>query len=243
MPSRFGLDEDVVPEAGFEVRLHLGQIEVGAGAAAEEFLGVVEERRGRSRRGSRTWVRRRPTMWRSSRCQPRGADEEDGGVVDEFVTLFGLGSSKVMVRRTASRRLSWPSSRLSQVGVVESSKSAMKTLAPELRALMIILRSTGPVISTRRSCRSAGRGATVHSEFADLAVSGRKSGRSPASSAAWRVTRAARSSLRRALCLRWRPARKARASGVRTRVVAVGGGGVDGGAGREGHGGSLMQLR
>ena len=66
-----------------------------------------------------------------------------------------------MVRRTASTRLSWPSSRFSQVGVVESSKSAMKTLAPELRALMIILRSTGPVISTRRSWRSAGMGATV----------------------------------------------------------------------------------
>ena len=72
-----------------------------------------------------------------------------------------------MVRRTASRRLSWPSSRFSQVGVVESSKSAMKTFAPELSALMIILRSTGPVISTRRSSRSAGSGATVHVGFAD----------------------------------------------------------------------------
>ncbi len=46
------------------------------------------------------------------------------------------------------------------MGELESSKSAMKTLAPELSALMIILRSTGPVISTRRSRRSAGmRGA------------------------------------------------------------------------------------
>ena len=31
----------------------------------------------------------------------------------------------------------------SQVGELESSKSAMKTLAPEFSALMIILRSTG----------------------------------------------------------------------------------------------------
>ena len=38
-----------------------------------------------------------------------------------------------------------------QVGEFASSKSAMKTFAPELSALMIILRSTGPVISTRRS--------------------------------------------------------------------------------------------
>jgi hypothetical protein len=34
---------------------------------------------------------------------------------------------------------------------VESSKSAMKPLAPELSALMTSLRSVGPVISTRRS--------------------------------------------------------------------------------------------
>src|SRR3989442_10135669 len=51
----------------------------------------------------------------------------------------------------------------SQVGECESSKSAMNTLAPELRALMTILRSTGPVISTLRSCRSGGIGATVQS--------------------------------------------------------------------------------
>ena len=50
-----------------------------------------------------------------------------------------------------------------QVGEVASSKSAMNTFAPELSALMIILRSAGPVISTRRSSRSAGIGATVQS--------------------------------------------------------------------------------
>ena len=58
--------------------------------------------------------------------------------------------------RTASRRLIWPCTTLSQVGVSESSQSAMNTFAPEFSALMIILRSVGPVISTRRSCRSAG---------------------------------------------------------------------------------------
>lgn len=47
-----------------------------------------------------------------------------------------------------------------QVGAFESSKSAMKTDAPEFKALMTILRSTGPVISTRRSRRSFGKGAT-----------------------------------------------------------------------------------
>ena len=39
----------------------------------------------------------------------------------------------------------------------------MNTRAPELRALIIILGLAGPVISTRRSSRSAGAGATVHS--------------------------------------------------------------------------------
>ena len=68
-----------------------------------------------------------------------------------------------MVRRIASRKLICPSIKLLQVGVFESSKSAMKTFAPEFNALMIILRSTGPVISTRRSRMSFGSGATVHS--------------------------------------------------------------------------------
>jgi hypothetical protein len=63
---------------------------------------------------------------------------------------------------TASRRLIWPWMTFSQVGVFESSKSDMNTFAPELSALMIILRSTGPVISARRSCGSAGAGATCH---------------------------------------------------------------------------------
>ncbi len=52
---------------------------------------------------------------------------------------------------------------LSQVGVSESSQSAMNTLAPELSALMTILRSVGPVISTRRSSKILrnGRGAPL----------------------------------------------------------------------------------
>ena len=52
-----------------------------------------------------------------------------------------------MVPLTASRRLIWPSITLFQAGASESSKSAMKTLTLALRALITILRSTGPVIS------------------------------------------------------------------------------------------------
>ena len=85
------------------------------------------------------------------------------------------GAEKVRVRRTASNSASWPLMTFSQVGASESSKSAMKTLAPELSALMIILGSAGPVISTRRSLSTEGTGATFHSEARTAAVSARKS--------------------------------------------------------------------
>ena len=81
-----------------------------------------------------------------------------------------------MRRVTASRRLICPRTTLSQVGVSESSQSAMNTRAPELSALMIILRSVGPVISTRRSARSAGVTVTRQSLSRTARVSGRKSG-------------------------------------------------------------------
>lgn len=42
------------------------------------------------------------------------------------------------------------------VGDDESSKSAMNTFAPELRALISIFRSVGPVISTCLFCISCG---------------------------------------------------------------------------------------
>ena len=55
----------------------------------------------------------------------------------------------------------------SQVGQLASSKSAMKTVAPELSALMTILRSVGPVISTRRSRMSLGWSAHLPVGVAD----------------------------------------------------------------------------
>src|SRR3954462_6148656 len=55
----------------------------------------------------------------------------------------------------------------------------MKQLAPELSALITILASTGPVISTRRSCRSAGQGPTLQSAARTSSVSARKSGGAP----------------------------------------------------------------
>ena len=57
---------------------------------------------------------------------------------------------------------------LCQVGQLASSKSAMKVDAPQLSALITILRSVGPVISTRRSSMSFGCGPTTPVGFADL---------------------------------------------------------------------------
>ena len=119
------------------------------------------------------------------------------------------------MRSIASVRLAWPSRLLRHVGVFASSKSAMKQRAPELSALMTILRSTGPVISTRRSCRSAGTGATRHSLSRTSRVSGRKSGSSPASRRVWRSARAARSRPRVASKRRWSSATNASASALR----------------------------
>ena len=122
---------------------------------------------------------------------------------------------KSILSAQRSLRLICPSMMLPKPGEVASSKSPMNTLAPEFKAFTIILRSTGPVISTRRSRRSAGTFATFQSPSRIALVSGRKSGVSPASKRACRAMRAARSSLRRASNFACSPARKARASGVR----------------------------
>ena len=83
------------------------------------------------------------------------------------------------MRSIASERLRCPSIMLCQVGEFASSKSAMKTFAPEFSALITILRSVGPVISTRRSGRSAGAGGTRQSPLADAARLGEEAGQLP----------------------------------------------------------------
>ena len=100
-----------------------------------------------------------------------------------------------------------------QVGLRASSKSAMKTFAPEFRALIIIFGSAGPVISTRRSSRSAGAGATRQSPARTSAVAGRKSGSRPAAISAWRAVRRRSSACRSPLNRRSRSATKATARG------------------------------
>src|SRR5579884_631479 len=38
-----GLNEDIIPETGFEMALQLGQVEIGAGTLLEERSSIVEE--------------------------------------------------------------------------------------------------------------------------------------------------------------------------------------------------------
>ncbi len=111
--------------------------------------------------------------------------------------------------------------RFDQVGEFASSKSAMNMRAPELSALITIFRSVGPVISTRLSRRSAGTGEMAHSLSRISAVSGKKSGSSPAARRSRRSARAASRSRRRASNRPWISVTKSSASGVRMRSVAA----------------------
>src|SRR3954447_14971604 len=105
---------------------------------------------------------------------------------------------------------------LCQVGELASSKSAMKPRAPELRALMTILRSVGPVISTRRSWSFGGAGATCQLPSRISSVSGRKSSEPPAAMRARSSLRPVSSSWRRASKRSCRAPTNASASSERT---------------------------
>src|SRR5215210_4642184 len=116
----------------------------------------------------------------------------------------------------ASIRFTWPPTMLLQVGELESSKSGMKPEAPELSALMTILRLVGPVISTLRLPRSSGSGAICQSPSRISRVSSRKSSVPPEARSAWRSRRRSSSSRRRGSNSRWSAATSSSASGVRT---------------------------
>ncbi len=72
---------------------------------------------------------------------------------------------------------------LAHVGESASSMSAMNIRAPEFSALIVILGSAGPVISTRRSRRSRGVSATCQSLSRISEVSGGNVSFAPRSSA------------------------------------------------------------
>ena len=85
----------------------------------------------------------------------------------------------------------------SQFGVVESSWSASQTFAPEFRALIVIFRSVGPVISTLRSINPGASAATFQERSSRIAlVSSRNESSLPLAIAAIRSLRFASSSKR-----------------------------------------------
>jgi hypothetical protein len=50
---RLGEEEDIVPETGLEIVFHFGEVKVGAGAALDEFMGIVEKVEGKVKEGAR----------------------------------------------------------------------------------------------------------------------------------------------------------------------------------------------
>ena len=97
----------------------------------------------RSRTGWPTPGARRPSRWRSSRCQPRGRTTSVAVASLSRYDFSGVSSSSVRRTRVA-RSPPGRRSTFAQVGLSASSRSAMNTRAPELRALIIILGSAGP---------------------------------------------------------------------------------------------------
>src|SRR4051794_19989872 len=124
----------------------------------------------------------------------------------------------------ASVRFCWPRIMLPHVGELESSKSVMKPVAPELRALITILRSVGPVISTQRLWRSGGAGATCQSPSRTSRVSARKSSVPPWSSSRCRSRRRCRRSRRRPAKRRCSSATNSSASSASTSFSRSSGG-------------------
>lgn len=154
----------------------------------------------------------------SSRCQPRGRTTIVG--VSVAVTRYSLPSGLVysMRSRIASWRLTWLAMTLRHSGLEASSQSASHTFAPELSALIVIFRSIGPVISTRRSSRPGAGGATRQLASSRMRrVASRKRGESPSAKAARRLRRSCSSCWRVHSNASCSSSTNRRASSVRTR--------------------------
>ncbi len=137
-----GVAEDVVPEARLEVALELRQVVVRAAAALDRRRPLWKRCRPKSKRLAETGSPSTRTC-RSLRCQPRGRTTSVA-IWSLQPVLLALGARELEVRRCAAWSVAWPCTTLAQDGESASSRSAMKTRAPELRALIAILGSAGP---------------------------------------------------------------------------------------------------
>ena len=93
--------------------------------ASSSVAGVVEEVEAEVAKRRRRSARRPTSRCCSGRCQPRG---RTSSVATSSPSSYSLPSSEVnsIVPAIASERLTWPPIMFSQVGELESSKSAMK---------------------------------------------------------------------------------------------------------------------
>ena len=120
--------EHVVPQPRLEVALHLGQIEVRARAARHQRLRVVEEVQAEVERAHPARGLPSTRTCFSGRCQPRGRTSKRRDLsLSAYFLPSGLREADRALDRIAQVDLALRST-LSQVGVSESSKSAMNTL-------------------------------------------------------------------------------------------------------------------
>lgn len=201
--------EDVVPQSSLEMRLHLGQVEVGSVATLDELKGVVEKVETKVEKGARDGLAVDGEMlllqMPSSSTANQGGQHTIGAQFIFFLSLLEVDlSSNGVVQVDLARdlvvpgggsgvysiiRVSWGSFDRG-VGVMLPSKSAIYVQTLLFKALTTILRSVGPVISMRRSTRPGAGGAPFQESLSRMClVSGRNSGRTPLSSSCWRITR------------------------------------------------------
>ena len=87
-------DEHVVPQAGFEVALELGQIEVRAGPPLHQLTGVVEEEHAEVEQGCRDRLAVDEDM--AFREMPASRPHHEGcDLIGQAILLAGLGSGEV----------------------------------------------------------------------------------------------------------------------------------------------------
>ena len=83
-------DEDVIPQPRLKVALHLGQVEVGAAAARQQFLGVVKEVEAKVEEGARHRLAVDEHVL-FFKMPAAGADKQYGAASVQFVFLARSG--------------------------------------------------------------------------------------------------------------------------------------------------------
>lgn len=193
--------EGVVPEARLEVRLHLGEVEVRTKALLNCLARIVEEVQAKVEEGAGNRLAIDSDVLLVEVPAARAHDESRQGAVGSQLVFFGallevdLAAVGVVEVDLAVNHVvpCWGAGVCSQ-GIVgqygrgyliqgcilfhSPSKSAMYVQTSEFNAFTTILRSVGPVISTRRSTSPGAGGAPFQVGFSRMClVSGRKSGR------------------------------------------------------------------